>query len=603
MDNLNFDKEFKRNLFQRIIIVILILATYGGVYILRTIDSPMGIRIHILIALPIIATLGLVLDFRLYDKFSQKIRAYFQDGKSVLDAYKQSLIFPAKFSFFLTIIFLGAISILLLYLTLFTSIKRHNLLSVFVGGFITVIPTGVFCYFIIQRQFMPIKEHLFLESGLDAVIKEKVSQFSSIKFKVVFIFLVVSSNALVAIAAFFLYKLSILDVGNDGFNSVYNSLVIIGSFSLLVTIVLAFLLSRSITIPLKILEDNFKNIVSDEGDLNKQVEIITSDEIGYIAGWFNMFLINLKILVGEIKGVSSKVSEISESLSASSQEISAGSEEISSVVNSVAEGANNQLTQIRNVASFSESIETDASAVAEASQKANLTIKKVVESANMGQEKSQKSIVGIRNLVEQSQTTISRMKKLASVIDQIGIIVEKIASISVQTNLLALNAAIESARVGEEGLGFGVISQEIRNLNDDTNTAAQQITDMINIIHDATQHVIRRMESVSTQINVSKATIEETGNILREIASNVREAETQINEINRRADSQKEKLKKVVKLIDYTSVISENNAGATEEVSASSEEQLNSVLEISDSAQILAENAKKLEQLIGRFKN
>ena len=101
----------------------------------------------------------------------------------------------------------------------------------------------------------------------------------------------------------------------------------------------------------------------------------------------------------------------------------------------------------------------------------------------------------------QSSTTVQHIDQMAQHLDGIFALLEDVKSIADQTNLLALNAAIEAARAGEQGRGFAVVADEVRQLAQRTTNSTQEIAAMIEKIQAATQAAMSDMEVGVRQVN------------------------------------------------------------------------------------------------------
>ena len=136
---------------------------------------------------------------------------------------------------------------------------------------------------------------------------------------------------------------------------------------------------------------------------------------------------------------------------------------------------------------------------------------------------------GIQNISETNssiQKFIEITKDNSQKTDEVLSFIEGIAK---QTNLLGLNAAIESARAGEYGKGFSVVSTEIRNLSKSTKESANQINSILNTIQDSIKEIYLRfndsnllLDNQSSGLEEITATIQElnsTAIILKEFAS------------------------------------------------------------------------------------
>ncbi|BCZ44411.1 chemotaxis protein [Clostridium gelidum] len=136
---------------------------------------------------------------------------------------------------------------------------------------------------------------------------------------------------------------------------------------------------------------------------------------------------------------------------------------------------------------------------------------------------------GIQNIFETNssiQKFIEITKDNSQKTDEVLSFIEGIAK---QTNLLGLNAAIESARAGEYGKGFSVVSTEIRNLSKSTKESANQINSILNTIQNSINEIYLRfndsnllLDNQSSGLEEITATIQElnsTATILKEFAS------------------------------------------------------------------------------------
>jgi aerotaxis receptor len=123
----------------------------------------------------------------------------------------------------------------------------------------------------------------------------------------------------------------------------------------------------------------------------------------------------------------------------------------------------------------------------------------------------QEAIAGISELNIAVGQTADIVNKLATDSDQIQSVLGVISEIAEQTNLLALNAAIEAARAGEQGRGFAVVADEVRNLAQRTQESTQSISEIINNLNQATSNVVNNIDSGQKLAQSAVDQIEEAG--------------------------------------------------------------------------------------------
>jgi methyl-accepting chemotaxis protein len=296
---------------------------------------------------------------------------------------------------------------------------------------------------------------------------------------------------------------------------------ILGGVAILLSILIAFLLTRSITRPLS---DGVSvmNRLS-EGDLTVNVEVRSRDEIGELLSAMKNMVMNLIEVVTQV--------------GAAADNVSSGSEELSTSAQSLSQGATEQAASIEETSS---SMEEMVATIKQNAENALQTEKMAVRSAGDASE-SGKAV----------NEAVTAMKQIAEKIS----IIEEIAN---QTNLLALNAAIEAARAGEQGKGFAVVASEVRKLAERSQTAAGEIT---NLASNSTQVAEKAGEMLKKLV----PDIQKTADLVKEISAGSREQETGADQISL-----------AVQQLDK---VTQGNAAAAEET-ASTAEELSSQAEI-----------------------
>ncbi|MBP5762173.1 MAG: hypothetical protein J6W48_04275 [Lachnospiraceae bacterium] len=173
------------------------------------------------------------------------------------------------------------------------------------------------------------------------------------------------------------------------------------------------------------------------------------------------------------------------------------------------------------------------------------------------------------NTREKADQVAKSVGETATVVEQINQAAELIISIANQTNLLALNASIEAARAGEAGKGFAVVADNIKNLAEESNGAANEITGMLKTItglsdrnKTLTEDIRNATEAESSALGSMSGSFENMLGMLRE----TEEGNKQILSLVQTLDNDK---KSIMESVESLSSVSEENAASTEETSAS----------------------------------
>ncbi|WET10550.1 MULTISPECIES: methyl-accepting chemotaxis protein [unclassified Pseudomonas] len=216
------------------------------------------------------------------------------------------------------------------------------------------------------------------------------------------------------------------------------------------------------------------------GDLSARLNVSSHDEIGQLARSFNQMGEALSTMVSHIRKAA--------------EEVNGRAQALSGLSGGAYEGMEQQSGEITSMAGAVEEFSATSLNIAD----------NMGNTERLAQENAQQTRIG-RNSMEQASSSLEHiatsLNSTATVINtlgqrsqEIGGIVGVITSIAEQTNLLALNAAIEAARAGEQGRGFAVVADEVRNLASRTRQATDEISGMIQSIQQETGNAISTME-------------------------------------------------------------------------------------------------------------
>jgi len=164
------------------------------------------------------------------------------------------------------------------------------------------------------------------------------------------------------------------------------------------------------------------------------------------------------------------------------------------------------------------------------------------QSSAVGRAELIQSIARMQQLSQRATSSRELMEALSVRSDDIQRVTLVIQSIANQTNLLALNAAIEAARAGEHGRGFAVVADEVRGLAARTASATGEVGEMVADIQQRTAQVVEQIRQLSSDLVSGVEQVEITGQHLDNIARLAASVETQVGEIARGADTNREQL-------------------------------------------------------------
>lgn len=358
--------------------------------------------------------------------------------------------------------------------------------------------------------------------------------------------------------------------------------------ALLFSVIIALAIAKSITNPLKEIENAAKKMA--EGDLGVDIAYHSNNEMGNVcdslrktiqtlhtyimdiqrglsevaSGNFNIVpvadykgdFVSLRDSIGIIiTSLSETLSQINES----AQLVSNGSEQFAGGAQALSQGAVHQASSIQELAAaineISGQIQSAAENAADASQKAEV----------VGQEAAESN--------RRMQEMLAAMNEINNQSTEIGKIIKTIEDIAFQTNILALNAAVEAARAGAAGKGFAVVADEVRNLAGKSAEASKNTATLIE----------GSISAVKTGLQLAN----DTATVLEDVVDDIQAVAEKVDKISDASKGQARFISRVTEGIDDISSVVQTNSATAQQSAAASEE-------LSGQAQIL-------KHLVGKF--
>ncbi|SDJ82642.1 methyl-accepting chemotaxis protein [Sediminibacillus albus] len=381
---------------------------------------------------------------------------------------------------------------------------------------------------------------------------------------------------------------------------IFITTLVVIAISLVVGGLLIFFIIRSINHPIKELVGAAERM--SDGDLSVLVNLKRDDELGKLGQAFNQMRTNLSDVILQVREKASSLAASSEQLNASTEQNTSATEQISSSIQEVASGMDSQSNRIVESTRMAEEMSKSIQQIATSSNEVSST----TASASSAVEEGNKAIettVGQMEFIKETVNELSgSIQGLGSHSQEISKIVDVITDIAEQTNLLALNAAIEAARAGEHGKGFAVVADEVRKLAEQSAQSTEQIRQMIGTIQSETTNAVESMKSGTTEVEKGIEVVNHAGEsftaitgFVNTVTHQIDQVTSKIQEIASGTDQFVGTFEEVAKVADFTSDGAQN-------VSASTQQQLASMEEITGSATSLSQMAEELQDLVKQFK-
>jgi len=377
--------------------------------------------------------------------------------------------------------------------------------------------------------------------------------------------------------------------------------------SFLITLVSFILGSLLLVLLVSKFINPLKNLVTlangvSNGDLTKEIEVKSKDEIGLLSISFNEMIVNLRNVTKKISDISALLLSSAEHLLHSGEQSSMVSNQIASAAQELAHGSEKQFIATEDISKNTIKIANNMDTIKEEITSVSQTADETSSLANDGRAKMNDLITQIKvikNKVDYSASVIESLQKTS---DEIGNIAEIIDTIASQTNLLALNASIEAARAGESGRGFSVVAEEVRKLAEETMESSNNIKKLIQNTQQNAKTALSSIEEGSLETQKGTINVQNVDNSLTEILAAFEVTKNKLTVVTKNILHSNEITESLAISSENITKVSEESAAATEEVAASIQEQSSTIEEMSSSIKQLKEMAVELQNSIKIFK-
>lgn len=352
--------------------------------------------------------------------------------------------------------------------------------------------------------------------------------------------------------------------GDQQYASTMKINIILIAILAIVGTILAIIIINAIRKPLHKLAEELTDLSERGGDLTKEIQITSQDEISEVAQSLNKFINNIRQIIASVNESAENTGNISENINVQVTDLTSKIEDISAATEEISAGMEETSAAAEEMAAASQEIERAIHSIAqkakEGAHSANEINSRAIQMKENFTQSQKNGLEVFHHVKENLEMAIENSK----VVEQINVLSSSIMEITSQTNLLALNAAIEAARAGEAGKGFSVVAEEIRKLAEQSKNTVIEIQSITQKVNEAVDNLSsnsnRLLDFVSVDVNndyTSMLTLAEQYNNDASFVDGL------VTEFNNTSQNLLQSVQEVIQTIDQVAISSAEGAQVT----------------------------------------
>ncbi len=301
-----------------------------------------------------------------------------------------------------------------------------------------------------------------------------------------------------------------------------NVILTVATVSVIIAIIMGIWLSNTMRSALKAVSKSLREL--SKGNMISQCTYLKKDEFGQIAEDVNLAAGQMRESLVRIRDSASQLDVISH--------------ENETACTQAREGLEKQRGSISQLAAAMTEMESSFAEVANHAMETSNLVGEVESHSNRGSSIMSATRQNTQELSSQLEGSMERIAAVEAQSEQIGQILDVISGIAEQTNLLALNAAIEAARAGEQGRGFAVVADEVRNLASRTAESTTEIHQRIAALEDGIQKAVKSVKESKSRMESNLDQVDSANDVMQQIRQSVEQIAAMSKQISEATQQQ-----------------------------------------------------------------